>query len=88
MRPIILVVACFAVFFVWEGLANDSTYRIATVKSLEQVEGFRLVTELAPEVAWLTLVSTPSPPAPTFVRISGSASRRPPRVARLYKLAA
>ncbi|AZO14814.1 hypothetical protein EJ069_08795 [Mesorhizobium sp. M2A.F.Ca.ET.043.05.1.1] len=61
MRPIILVVACVAVFFVGEGLANNSAYQIATVKSLEQVEGFRLVTELAPEVAWLILVSTPSP---------------------------
>ncbi|RUX23649.1 hypothetical protein EOA23_23485 [Mesorhizobium sp. M2A.F.Ca.ET.042.01.1.1] len=60
MRPIILVVACVAVFFVGEGLANNSAYRIATVKSIEQVEGFRLVTELAPEVAWLILVSTPS----------------------------
>lgn len=43
MRPIILLVACVAVFFVWDGLANKSAYPIATVKSLEQVEGFGLV---------------------------------------------
>lgn len=43
MRPILLIVAAVAAFFVWDGLANKSAYRIATLKSLEQVENFRLV---------------------------------------------
>jgi len=37
MRPILLIVAAVATFFVWDGLANKSAYLIATVNSLEQV---------------------------------------------------
>ncbi len=43
MRPILVIVAAVAAFFVWDGLANKSAYRIATLKSLQQVESFRLV---------------------------------------------
>ena len=40
MRPILLIVAAVAAFFVWDGLANKSAYRIAVVKNLQQAETF------------------------------------------------
>lgn len=41
MRPILLIVACVAVFFVWDGLANNGAYRIAFMKNIEQAENFQ-----------------------------------------------
>lgn len=41
MRPMLLIVAAIAAFFVWDGLANKSTYRIALMKSIDQAENFQ-----------------------------------------------
>ncbi|WP_292156291.1 hypothetical protein [Mesorhizobium sp.] len=41
MRPILLIVAAVAAFFVWDGLANKSAYRIALMKNIEQAENFQ-----------------------------------------------
>ena len=40
MRPILLIVAAAAIFFIWDGLANKSAYRIALMKTADQVENF------------------------------------------------
>jgi len=40
MRPVLFIIAAIAVFFVWDGFANKSAYRIAFVKNLEQAETF------------------------------------------------
>ncbi|WP_167449135.1 hypothetical protein [Mesorhizobium hawassense] len=40
MRPILLVVVAVAAFFVWDGLANKSAYRITAVTNLEQLKEF------------------------------------------------
>lgn len=41
MRPILLIAAVVAAFFVWDGLANKSAYRIALMKSVDQAENFQ-----------------------------------------------
>lgn len=41
MRPILLIAAAVAAFFVWDGLANKSAYRIALMKTADQVENFQ-----------------------------------------------
>ena len=41
MRPILLIVAAVAAFFVWDGVSNKSAYRIALTKNLEQAQNFQ-----------------------------------------------
>ncbi|WP_292174989.1 hypothetical protein [Mesorhizobium sp.] len=41
MRQILLIVAAVAAFFAWDAMANKSAYRIALMKSVEQVENFQ-----------------------------------------------
>ncbi|WP_281013058.1 hypothetical protein [Mesorhizobium sp. M1A.F.Ca.ET.072.01.1.1] len=33
MRPILLIVAALAAFFIWDGVANKRAYRIALMKT-------------------------------------------------------
>jgi hypothetical protein len=41
MRPVLLIVAAVAAFFVWDGLANKGAYRAQLTRSFEQAENFR-----------------------------------------------
>ena len=40
MRSFAFIVAAVAAFFVWDGLANESAYRIALMKNLDQAATF------------------------------------------------
>ena len=40
MRPVLLVVAAIAAFFVWDGLANKGHYWIQLSHTLQQAENF------------------------------------------------
>lgn len=40
MRPVLLVVAAVAVFFVWDGLANKGRYWTQLSSGLQQAENF------------------------------------------------
>lgn len=40
MRPILLIVAAIAVFFIWDGLANDGRQWKHLKRNIEQAENF------------------------------------------------
>ncbi|BCG94634.1 hypothetical protein [Mesorhizobium sp. 131-2-1] len=40
MRPILLIVAAIAAFFVWDGLANKGAYTSQLTRTFEQAENF------------------------------------------------
>ncbi|WFP74542.1 hypothetical protein [Mesorhizobium sp. WSM4906] len=41
MRPILLIAAAVVAFFIWDDSANKSAYRIALMKTVDQVENFQ-----------------------------------------------
>ncbi len=40
MRPVLLIIAAIAAFFVWDAVANKGSYRLQFEKNIEQAESF------------------------------------------------
>lgn len=41
MRPVLLIAAAIVAFFAWDSLANNSAYRKALMRNIEQAENFQ-----------------------------------------------